>query len=485
MKNLGKIALSIILFTTFAHASFKVSLDDTIVSSGDSITLNVEVSGENLSAPMIDKLCGVNVEGTAKSTSINIVNGAKSVTHMYGYTFTPHSSCTIDPISMIIDGKTQSSKPIKVTVIAQQKTASNDFELTLEALSQEVYVGEPFGVLLTFKQNINAEAVDSDFKPPKLKNFWIKKESKSTTTKEGNYKITKAIYIMAAQKSGQQTIAPAMIKIASRAQQRDLWGQWMATLKWRSYFSNSIDMNVLPLPQGVSIVGDLRISAVVDKTVIKGSEAVNVTLKIDGLGNLEDIPSQKPSLDNVSVYADKIKISEEFKNKSFQGSWSEKMAFVSDSDFVVPSFKLTFFNPQTKTTQTVMSKAIPIKVEGVVQSKQEEPLKIKRSKEVVVQDVKNFSKEDSIITFLVGLSVGIFITILAFVIPFKKLFYRDKKEKRVNTKDKKALITSMIEYKDDAQVREMIENLESIVYDGSIINIDKKKLKEIIKKYNL
>jgi hypothetical protein len=66
---------------------------------------------------------------------------------------------------------------------------------------------------------------------------------------------------------------------------------------------------------------------------------------------------------------------------------------------------------------------------------------------------------------------------------FKPYLRREKSEAPVSHKDTKALLAKLIEFKEDDEVREMIEILEKKAYLGQNVNIDKKKLQELRKKY--
>jgi len=153
---------------------------------------------------------------------------------------------------------------------------------------------------------------------------------------------------LAAQRDGNLTVTPAQLKIASRINTRDMWGSFSPNLKWRSYFSNELAVAAKPLPNGATIIGDFKITAVADKTEINQNEAVNVTLEVLGSGNLEDIQSFKPYVQNVNVFDEKIVVNKD--------KLTQKLVFVSDSDFTIPPFELAFFN--TKTTPSSIPRSM-------------------------------------------------------------------------------------------------------------------------------
>lgn len=271
-------------------------------------------------------------------------------------------------------------------------------------------------------------------------------------------------------------IAPAQISIASRSSSRDIWGSFAPQIKWRSYFSNELNITAKPIPMGESLVGEFTISAQADKVQINPNEAVNVHLQINGSGNLEDIKSFKPYIKDVSVFEEKINID------GFQ--LTQKLAMVGDSDFIIPPFELSFFNPKTEKVETVSTKEIKIAVSG---EKVESELKIKRDETQVKEQVEVELVEvvqSSLTTvwisliFILGIVFGIIVMLL-------KPWTLFKREKGINIKDEKILLVKLLPFKDDKQVQEILDILENNIYSEDKKSVDKKLLKELLNRYEI
>ncbi len=469
MKNLGKIVLFIFLVPQIIFASVTASIYPKSVELGEMVTFTLNISGENIKRPTVQILCDTAVISTASQTNIQNINGKYSKSYVLSYKFLPQKNCEIKPIEVKVDGKIQTSNPVKVIVKPLDATKEADFVLSLQSDKKEIFVGESFELTLLLKQKEGAEAVDHKFIPPELKGFWIKKESKSTSYRDGNYIITKIIYTMAPQRVGTLNIKKAKIRIASRSSTRDAWGSWTPNIRWRTYFSNDLNLEVKPLPLGVDLVGNFTIFTSIDKKEIDANEAINITIEVRGNGNLEDIKSFKPDIENVSVFDEKIVI----KNSIL----TQKMVFVGDNDFVIPSFELKFFDPQIKEIKTVFTKEINIKVKN---AKPKEELTIKKEKKVVLPVVEvvqiKTSSISNFIVFIVGLTLGILIMIYK---PWK--FFH--KEKSVSIKEPKELLIKLFPYRDDENVQKIVDILEKNIYSDAKIEIDKKMLKEVMKKY--
>ncbi len=474
MINLGKLIPLLLLIPYALYGGVSASVSAKTVTLGEAVTLHIEVSGENVKRPTLYTLCDSDITSTGSSTSIQIVNGEYKKSYILNYQFVPQKSCEIKPIEIEIDGVTELTKPIKIKVKAMDVAKDSDFVLILQSSKKEVFVGEEFEIVLLFKQRSGANAVDSKFIPPELKGLWVKEEKDSQRYEKGDYTITKLTYLVSAQREGKQKITPAQMKIASRDASKDSWGAWIPQIKWRTYFSNELSVDVKPLPAGVDLVGDFTISAVIDRDTINVNEAVNVNIEVRGKGNLEDIKTFKPYIDGVSSFDENILI---------RGSkLSQKIALVSDNDFTIPPFTLKFFNPKTLKVQTIQTKPIHIKVNG---AKKAQELTIKRE---IDQDTQTNNSSDAVqsgvdiiwivLVFIAGVILGLLMMLLQ---PWKIL----NKEKQASIKDPKVLLIKLFPYKDDERVQKIVDILEKNIYSGEKIEIEKKEIKEILKKYDI
>ena len=454
-------------------ATVTAKLDNKSVELGDMVTYSLDVSGENITRPNIQRLCDTDVISTSSQTSMQIINGEITKSYILSYKFLPQKSCKIDPVEVDINGKKEHSNSVELKVAPVSAAKDKDFVLKLSSSKKSVFVGETFDVTLTFKQKRDSRAVDSKFIPPELKGFWIKNESKPIREEDGEYTITKLIYTIAAQRPGTLEITKAQMRIASRTNRVDSWGSFMPSIKWKTYFSNEVGVDVKALPNGVKLVGDFSISVKADKKEINANEAVNIKIEVIGIGNLEDIESFKPFIDGISVFDEKIEL---------EGTLlTQNIAFVAERDFTIPEFSLRYFDTESKKVKTISTQAIDIKVNN---AKIKEELNIKREetqdKEIVTSSVSNaeFDKLTLIGVFVVGLVVGMLLMLL-------KSFSLSKKDKKQSLKNPKNLLMKLLPYKDDEDVKNIIDKLEASIYSNNKLELDKKSLKEVLKRYEV
>jgi len=493
MKNLGKIlGLLLALSTSIWASGVSAKLDTSYVQEGDSVTLNIIADGKKVIPPMIDTLCGADIESTSKSSSVEIINGNYSQKITFSYRFTPMQSCTIQPIKVRVDGHNFTTNPIDLKVGPHVVNKNADFILELSSSAKEAYVGEPITVSLKVKQKYNATAADSKFEEPTFKNFWIKTKTKPRTYQNGIYKITQIDYVLAGQKVGDFKLGPALLNIAKPDDSRDAWGQFFSTLKWKKYSSNRAALHIKALPGGVDLIGDFTMKLKVAKKEVAANDALNATLVIEGSGDFEDIPSMKPEIDDVTTYDEDPKTSEGVRNGKNVGRWSQKFAFVADSNFTIPSFTLRYFDLKTRSVKTLKTApvAIHVKQSGVKKAQTQtkstnHEVKIERAADVVVPHAKTASNGTSVNYITLILVAVVSALVGAFLARFDYTKYLKKERAaKVSHKDLKSAMIFLLEHKDDTEVAQMIEQIDKKLYGGEDVTIDTKALKALIQRYS-
>jgi hypothetical protein len=467
-----KLLIIIMLIPFSVYASVVASVNTDSVELGEAVTYSLNLSGNDIARPNITTLCDSDIISTGSSTSINMINGRVNKSYILSYKFLPQKSCEIAPSEVKIDGVIEKSNTVSIKVMPVSASQDKDFILRLESSKNDVLVGESFEVSLIFKQKRGSRAVDSEFSSPEFKGFWIKNESAPTNYVDGVYNVSKVVYTLSAQRQGALEVPNAKMRIAFRVKARDSWGAFIPQVKWKTYFSNNLKINVKALPQNVKFVGDFKIKASVDNTQINANEAVNLSLEVTGTGNLEDMTTFKPSMENANVFDEKIK---QEKNKITQ-----KMAFVANDDFVIPSFSIKYLDLKTKQIKTISTKEIKIKVkntkkEKLVVVKNDIPLSITNNNESLT-----LSKMIMIEIFIVGFILGM---IVMYFKPWK--FNKVDKKMKISIKDEKLLLMKLLPYKEDKEVNNILEILENNLYSSEKKEIDKKVLKDILKKYNI
>ncbi len=475
MKNLGRIFILFVLLLSSLYGGVSATLSPKVAYIGDVVTYSLKVEGSDIEEPSIYQLCGQNVISTGSRTNIEMIGTDYKKTRTLVYQFIAKNSCTVEPVSVTIDGKRQKTQSVKLTVKKQSSKAGRDFILEYSVPKTELYVGESFDLMLKLKQKQSAPVVDSKFLPSEFKGFWKKSESKPEREEDSEYIITTVHYTLTPQREGNITILPAELRIASRVNS-NRWAQsFMPQLQWKSYFSNEIAIDVKPLPNNAELIGDFTIKVEAEKTEVHANEAVNVIVKVKGQGNLEDINSFKPHIDGVNIFDEKIQLE--------NSSLTQKLVFVGDHDFTIEPFVLTFFDTKTKQLKRIATQPIEITVKGSATTVREVPLTIKKDEtETRTSSQTKVDNEPMMlgIVFVLGVIVGILIMFL------KGKSFGNSENKKFSYKDEKQLLIKLLPYKEkDDEVKEFVELLERNLYSNEKESLDKKRLKEIVKRYDI
>ena len=479
MKNLGKIIV-LFLLTQSAFAALSVSVDQDTISRGERVTMTIKVTGEGqVRVPPFDELCGVSVEGKMQSRKDVIANGKRSQELSLMYEFMPQRSCVIEPFPVSVNDVETLSQPINITVSKMTISKNEPFMVSLETDKKSVYVGEPFEMRVNFKKRQNISSLGDSISLAESKNIWIKSEHAGAPFMRDRYENRTNMYAMSAQQSGILSLGPLRWDVKVRANTRDYWGFQRA--KTRTLFSNELEVEVKPLPKGVELVGDLSIEAHVDKTEINAGEAVNLSINVKGRANVEDIASFSIYLKEAQAFNEDPKISHFLQDGRYFGSFEQKSALVAERDFVIPAFELSYMDISTDTVKTIKTEAISIKVLNATPSKKEE-LKISRP----VEEVQDVNLVSNTLTLVQGgfLVFGGFVLGLIFsMIPWKRIFTKEKSKSIISAKESKEVLQLLMSNmsKDD-EIEALVKNLSENLYEGKSHEINKKRLKDIVKR---
>ncbi len=121
------------------------------------------------------------------------------------------------------------------------------------------------------------------------------------------------------------------------------FNSFVSNINWKKIYSNSLTINVRPLPNGLELYGDFKISASVDKKRVHTNKPVNLTIRVEGEGNIDDIKKFELNLDNAVIYSDEPKIKSKLINGKYYGEFTQKIAIIADNNFTIPPFKHKVF----------------------------------------------------------------------------------------------------------------------------------------------
>ena len=263
-----------------------------------------------------------------RSTSIQIINGKRTKSSQFTYTYiiTPKKTGTfsIPGASVTVKGKTYSTDPVSISVVSQgasaqpgQSAPSSSGQVSASDISDDnlflrltfskrnVVVGEPIVATLKLYQRVNIAGFE-DARFPSFNGFWnqeIEAPSNIEFRRESmNDRIYNSAllrkYILIPQQSGTLTIDPAelvclvnvrTVSSGSVSIFDEFFDEYRTVRKRISTPSYKINVSELPAGAPASFkggVGQFSISARLSKDSLRTHDAASLIVEIRGKGNV-------------------------------------------------------------------------------------------------------------------------------------------------------------------------------------------------------
>ncbi|MDA3946289.1 MAG: BatD family protein [Helicobacteraceae bacterium] len=369
---LGKLA-ALLLLPIFLFADVKVSVDKNALYRGDDVTYTITAVGKDVEFPDITEIGGNPVLSTSSSQNISIINGDYQKTVSKSYIFTPKESLKIPSYKVLINGGVEMSKVVNVKIVEPSQDKSAPVVLDIHLSKDKARVGELVRFDMVFKQKPNVPVYKLEIEEPKFEDFWVKKMADVKEGVEGEYTTKTYSYLLFAQKSGELSIPTVTANVGQLVQQQrqrgidpffsNAFGQ---QLRYTKVFSNALTLDVEALPNRLELYGDFNINVNVDKTTVAANKPLNLTVSIDGVGNLDDIKKYTLDIEGAVIYANEPEIKTRVEGEDYKGSFEQKIVIIADGSYTIPPLKLRYFDKATQKEVIKESRAIDITVTGGV-----------------------------------------------------------------------------------------------------------------------
>ena len=490
------VAMYYALFTVIHAASVKAMVDTVEVVKGNPVTLRIKATGGSAKFPKFLMVADAPVVGQSSSSSRNLsmINGKvtseQSVTKVIQ--FVPEHNMTIPSYSITIDGAQYDTKTIDIKVVKASRatnTANGLFSLEMRTSKSKVMVGESFMLTVYFSlRNDVRLSQEVQYTQPDLSDFIAVQDKEQSAYIQGNYQVQEVRYIVTAQREGNFTINPANARIALPDRgRRDIFGMTFGSV-WKKGLSNTLHLEVSPQEKESDLIGDFTIDAKVNAQEVKANKPVNLTLSIEGKGNLEGFEFPKYEIDGVTVYSDEAKVDTEIVGGKLHSTYTKSFAFISEENFSIPKRSFSVLNPADQKLKELHVNAYDIKIKeqhktassvsphtnGVVQTQiTQQPV---QSKEIVVEkqvEVKSVAWWMLVSAFVLG---ALCMYVLRFL-PKLKLGGSSP------YKESEALKILYAHMGEDEAVEAMVRKLYARKNGDKSVQIDKKELKNMVERF--
>lgn len=387
------------IFTAlFLHSTaqrFTTNVDRTEITSDQYLQVEFTLEnaqGKNFIAP--DLTGWTVIQGPNTSSSVSIINGARSSTISYGYLLSPKTIgiLTIGKAEITVGNKTLYTDPITIKITKgspQAKISGQDVKalskkdifITAKATPEKAYVGQQ--VLIEYKLYtvVNVENYNI-LRNPEFKGFHANNIPRLSNDNreivDGRTYVTKVIHAASIYpiQNGKFEIDPLHVRASivvddGRSNPNSFF--LLPTTEGVNLISNKIDIEILSLPQPSpanysGAVGRYSLTSRIDQLNVKINDAVSITTYIEGDGDLNRVSKPYLSIDSNSFQLYEPKITKEntdYKLSGFIGMRELIYPIVATKPGIhkiTPSF--VFFNPDSQQYITLSPEVFNLNVSG-------------------------------------------------------------------------------------------------------------------------
>lgn len=399
------LVLSLLMLSWAASAQVSFTVDAPALTAlgrpfNVAFTIDAEPEQNSFKAPEFQENFDV-VAGPSTSVgrSMQFINGKQSSSYNYTITYAlmPRESgtFTIGSASVKVDGKTYTTRPMLVEVIAEKQGAGvktpntspegsigrDDILLRLKVSDTELYKGESLRASLVLYTRVTVENIESLTMPP-FDGFWSQELSfdNAPSREEYNgrvyetYKITELL--LSPQESGKIVIPEAVMDVVAQVVVQDrrnydpIFGGRQVYRVSRELKSAPVTINVKEFPADApqsfnGAVGNFSLRSTMPAAEIDANSADQIELTISGTGNLKFITAPRITLpESFEVYDTKVVDNCKVTATGTTGSLTYTYPFVARSAgaFTIPRIEFSFFNPDTQAYETLATEPFTLVV---------------------------------------------------------------------------------------------------------------------------
>jgi len=374
--------------------SVSASLSETNIFSGESVRLDVTISGQSLNSidrPQMPEVDGLRwLSGsTSQSTNYSYVNGRPSVAYTYGYSFIAQTpgDYTFPGLNIEVNGEQFNTSPISFKVLDPttiedgSAARSPDIYVRLEPSTTEPVVGQQViaDIVLYFKSEVEV----SSYQPSpgwKAEGFWKedlenRQQARTTSTLIGGVRYQRAVLLQTAifpTKSGELTLSPfeVVVQVRNRNRRRDIFSFGLGQER-KELSTLPVNVNVRPLPDvGNAVysgaVGKFQISRSIDPQTAFVGESIEITTTINGQGNIPLIVKPEYNFpEALELYDPQENSTITRNNQQIGGSktFTDIIIARNEGEYVIPEEQFAYYDPDRGRYTTVTLPALTFEAE--------------------------------------------------------------------------------------------------------------------------
>ncbi len=378
------LAVALLLICTAVNAAdVRAWLDRNSMQMGETVTLNVEVSGDNGAAkPDFSPLAqDFNLLGTQSSSSMNIINGQASSKLLWAIGLEPKHAGTLAIPALDVSGQHTQALTLSVQAAAAGTGGKTGDDVYVDAAIEPPAPYVQQQVQLTVKLYFAVNLSDGSLDEPQAEGMVVRKlgqDSNYTAEVSGRrYRVLERHYALLPEKSGALSLPP----IGFRGHAVDPGDINSFFSRGRSVAARSepITLEVRPRPAASGSdawlparTASLTADGIDAATTAKVGEPLTLTLhlKAQGLG-FEQLPELKlPNIEGADVYPDKTTTQNRDDGQWLYGERERKFAIVPNRSgtLTLPAISVDWWDTAHDRAETAQVPAQTLQVQAAVAS---------------------------------------------------------------------------------------------------------------------
>lgn len=279
---------------------------------------------------------------------------------------------------------------------------AKEYSWSATASKQEAFVNEAIHLKFVCTFTDRAELYTIEFKPEMENDFYrLELLTQSTSVKNGK-KISTYEYVAFVKKAMLMAFdfEASMKKTNKDSIENTVLGR--DNIDYEEFRLTKVKQELLEVTvkdTNTALVGDFSLNVTSDTEKVQAYEPFHLEIKISGEGNLNVLEAIDFDIENVKVFAQKPMQDVVFTKEGYQGSWTQKLAFVGMESFTIPSKRIEYFDIASQKVRVMQMQAIDVNVEKIY--KKEELLDDVEKKEPFSFDFIYY-----VLTFIAGFLIA-------------------------------------------------------------------------------
>lgn len=250
-------------------------------------------------------------------------------------------------------------------ILLQTQLLASTYEWQANINKTQAYVNEAINLEYICTFSDKAELYAIDFSPVSdNEKYTIKLLNKNSTIIDGK-KVSRYEYMAFVHQAGElhfdfdvdmKKTSRASIENTVIGRDNGEYAEYAKTIiKQKELVVNVLEHNS-------TILGTLEMEVTKDAPSIKAYEPFHMEIKFSGEANFEQIQPFVFEIEGVKVFSQEPNINTKLTKNGYEGTWSQKFAFVGTKDFVIPEIKREYFDLKTNTLKELYAENTKVKV---------------------------------------------------------------------------------------------------------------------------